>query len=100
MVYLDSGHLGARVLAYGPASSFGVHNGLRPGRTCHTHKPRHNETALGSSESDDVATKGTEAGDDLPRWQTSDPEIRADQEPCGAVGQTGGNDRSFRRDSA
>ena len=50
--------LGARVLAFGPAFSVGVDNGHEPGRTCDPHRSRHYETALSSSESDDVACQG------------------------------------------
>src|ERR1700704_3108574 len=50
--------LGARVLAFGPAFSVGVDNGHEPRRTCDPHRSRHYETALSSSESDDVACQG------------------------------------------
>jgi hypothetical protein len=79
---------GVRVLAFGPAVSRGVHNGLGPGRARHPDRSRHDETALGGIESDDVAAQGAQTCDDRPRRRTSDPEFRADQEPCGTVGRT------------
>jgi len=52
-------------------ASVGVHNGLGPGRSCDTHRLWNHETALGSSESDDVATQGAQPGDNRPRRQTA-----------------------------
>jgi MrcB-like, N-terminal domain len=51
------------------------------------------QTALGGIPSDDVATQRAEAGDNRSRRRSSDPEFRADQEPCGAVGRTACADR-------
>src|SRR6202023_1719228 len=64
-----------------------------PGRVRHPDRSRLDETARRSAARDDVAAKGTQAGDHRPRRRSGDPEFRADQESCGAVGRTAGADR-------
>jgi len=66
-------------------------------RVSHPDRSWHDETALGGIPSDDVATRGAQAGDNRSRWRSSDSEFRADQESCGAVGPTARANRlSFR----
>jgi hypothetical protein len=57
VVYLKVGHSGVRVLAFEPAFSVGVHNGLGPGRTRNLDRSWHYEAPLSRGESDDVATQ-------------------------------------------
>src|ERR1700731_581358 len=54
LVYLKIGY----VLAFRPAFSVGVDNGHGTRRTCDPDRSRHYETALSSSESDDVVCQG------------------------------------------